>query len=205
MPATGTAIATALGTVLGTVRLRPVPMSVPEAVRWPVVRIRSSIPDDQPPLPWSAGADDTTPLTGRQGLAGTVRMVRFGDSWAGPPADDLPDPGTWSVSLAVALSETLRGTRPVTQLNRWLDPPTLAYLAVRVFDRNRGRTPPRTSPTLQAVHLHRSAPDVVEVVALFSETAAPTSALAFRLEAMSDRWLCTALETRPRREVSPRA
>lgn len=176
------------------VRLSPVPTSVPAAVRWPGVRLDRAVPADQPPLPWLA-SEEALPdrLIGRHDLTGAVRIVRFGESWAGPVPDRLPDPGPWSASLALALSEALRGARPIAQLNRWLSPPTLSQLTVQAARRSRRRTP----PVLQSVHLQRSGPDVVEVVALFGEAGAGLSALAFRLEAPSDRWLCTALETRP--------
>lgn len=176
------------------VRLGPVPASAPAAVRWPGVRIDRAVPADQPPLPWLA-ADEGLPdqLIGRHDRTGAVRIVRFGESWAGPAPDQLPDPGPWSASLALALAETLRGARPIAQLNRWLNPATLSQLTVQASGRSRRRTP----PVLQSVHLQRSGPEVVEVVALFGETRAGLSALAFRLEALSDRWLCTALETRP--------
>ncbi|GAB3929267.1 hypothetical protein GCM10011575_26430 [Microlunatus endophyticus] len=176
------------------VRLRPVPISAPAAERWPGVRIRRPIPTDQPPLPWSAEDDRTSDqLTGRLTRAGTVRIVRFGDSWAGPLAAGLPDPGPWSVSLAVGLAEALRGARPRAQLNRWLTDPALAQLSAHPTPRTRSRTP----PVLQSVHLQRCAPGIVEAVALFIESGSGVSALAFRLEARTDRWSCTAVETRP--------
>lgn len=180
------------------VRLRPVPVSAPAAERWPGVRIRRVFSDDQPPLPWLA--DDgrfSDQLTGRLSRAGTVRIVRFGDSWAGPLADGLPDPGPWAASLAVGLVEALSGVRPKSQLNRWLTSGALSQLSVQRTPRARSRTP----PVLQSVHLQRCAPGIVEVVALFAETGAEgvsaQSVLAFRLEAQTDRWSCTALETRP--------
>lgn len=182
------------------VRLRPVPASAPAAVRWPGVRVRLTVPADQPPLPWLTD-DQLLPdqLTGRRSRTGTVRIVRFGDSWAGPLSDQLPDPGPWSANLAVGLSEALHGARPIAQLNRWLSTAALTQLTVQAAARSRSRTP----PVLQSVHLQRSGPDVVEVVALFGDAGNRLSALAFRLEAFTDRWSCTALETRPR--VSRRA
>lgn len=176
------------------VRLGPVPDSAPAAMRWPGVRVDRTVSVDQPPLPWLA-PDEGLPeqLIGRHDRTGAVRIVRFGESWAGPTPDQLPDPGPWSASLALALSETLRGARPIGQLNRWLSPATFSQLTVQASRRSRRRTP----PVLQAVHLQRSGPEVVEVVALFREPNAGLTALAFRLEVSSDRWLCTALETRP--------
>lgn len=190
-PAPGTSAAAPPRAV---VRLRPVPVSAPAAERWPGVRIHRLVPVDQPPLPWLSD-DDRPPeeLAGRRSRAGAVRIVRFGDSWAGPLADELPDPGPWSANLAVGLAEALRGVRPVAQLNRWLSPFAISQLNVQRAARDRSRTP----PVLQSVHLQRSGPDVVEVVALFGESGAGLSALAFRLEALAERWSCTALETRP--------
>lgn len=183
---------------LPVVRLRPVPVSAPAAERWPGVRVHRLVPVDQPQLPWLSGDDLlderlADQLAGRLSRAGAVRIVRFGDSWAGPLADELPDPGPWSANLAVGLVEALRGARPVAQLNRWLSPFAISQLNIQRVARDRSRTP----PVLQSVHLQRSGPDVVEVVALFGESGAGLSALAFRLEALAERWSCTALETRP--------
>ena len=176
------------------VRLRPVPVSAPAAERWPGVRIHRLAPVDQPQLPWLTDDDRLSDeLAGRLSRAGAVRIVRFGDSWAGPLADELPDPGPWSANLAVGLAEALRGARPVAQLNRWLSPFAFSQLKLQRAARDRSRTP----PVLQSVHLQRSGPDVVEVVALFGESGAALSALAFRLEALAERWSCTALETSP--------
>lgn len=167
-------------------------------MRWPGVRIQRTVPVDQPPLPWLA-PDERPPdrlidqLAGKRSRTGSVRIVRFGDSWAGPLPVELPDPGPWSASLALAMSEALRGTRPMSQLNRWVSPSALSQLAVQAA----GRAGSRTSPVLHSVHLQRSGPDVVEAVALFGEPGTPLSALAFRLESLTDRWLCTALDTRP--------
>lgn len=176
------------------VRLRPVPVSAPAAERWPGVRLHRLVPVDQPPLPWLSDEDRLSEeLSGRLTRAGTVRIVRFGDSWAGPLSDELPDPGPWAANLAVGLAEALRGARPVAQLNRWLSPFAIAQLNAQRAARGQSRTP----PVLQSVHLQRSGPDVVEVVALFGDSGAGLAALAFRLEALAERWSCTALETRP--------
>jgi hypothetical protein len=204
-----------------TVRLLPVPPSAPAAERWPTVPVDRRVSVNQPPLPWLAEdrlvdqlADQ---LTGRHSRTGAVRIVRFGDSWAGPLPDVLPDPGVWSANLAVGLAEVLRGARPIGQLNRWLSPAALAQLTVLAASRSAARRPapsrraPPSHPaplgpapaTLQSVHLQRSGPDAVEAVALFGDTGSALSALAFRLEAFGDRWSCTALETRP--TVSRRA
>lgn len=135
LPATGAtsgAGATAGSAARAMVRLRPVPTSAPAAERWPGVRVHRLVPVDQPQLPWLTDDDRLSDqLTGRLSRTGAVRIVRFGDSWAGPLADDLPDPGPWSANLAVGLAEALRGARPVAQLNRWLSPFAISQLTVQ--------------------------------------------------------------------------
>lgn len=153
------------------------------------------VPVDQPPLPWLADDPEGAEAFGTRDRAGGVRIVRFGDSWAGPVPDDRPDPGPWAAQLAIAVFEALRGVRPVAQLNRWLSPATLSQLTVLV-SRRWSRRGSRTPPVLQAVHLQRSGPAAVEAVAVFRDGDRAVTC-AFRLEALADRWLCTALETRP--------
>ena len=191
--------------------MRPVPASVPEPEDWPTDRSNGAAVQTvaaQEPLPWSppvnGRARDATgpPLVRRLGTD-PVRVLRYGDSWAPRMPPRLPDPGDWCVRLGAALLEAVQGLRPVTQLNRWLDPIALADLTVHI------RRRPDARPILRSVHLSRPAAEAVEAVAIFgwtpvdpSSTGTPgtgcsTAALAFRLEARDRRWMCTRLDTRP--------
>ncbi|HEY9293163.1 MAG TPA: Rv3235 family protein [Microlunatus sp.] len=194
------------------VAVRPVPASVPEPEAWPPNRPDSDEPRTaaQEPLPWSVASFDSGmvdsrmpseigPLTGRGPDTEPVRVLRFGDSWAPRLPPGLPDPGDWCVRLGAALLETVQGLRPVTQLNRWLDPIALADLTVHI------RRRPAMRPVLHSVHVSRAEAEVVEAVTVFGWSpahsaragASSTAALAFRLEARGRRWMCTRLDTRP--------
>ena len=107
----------------------------------------------------------------------------------------LPDARAWSVALAVTVLEVLSGRRPAGQLSRWLDEPVLAALAARLPRRRAGSLSP--APTLRSVRVQHPGPGVAEVAVhgRLGERAVP---VAFRLEARSERWLCTALELGPR-------
>src|SRR5699024_10926507 len=72
-------------------------------------------PADWDPVVFTAAA--STPTQENPDPERRPRLV-----WANGRARSLPDPQTWAGTVARACVETLRGTRPVAQLHRWLDP-----------------------------------------------------------------------------------
>jgi len=120
------------------------------------------------------------------------------------PPSELPDPRSWSASLALALAEALQGRRPVGQLSRWVDERVLATVTVSVRHLRRGPAVPGFPPVpparLRSVHLQYPHAEAVEASAHVS-VADRSTAFAFRLERWYDRWLCTALELGPRHQV----
>lgn len=130
------------------------------------------------------------------------RVQVVSQPWASDASTALPDARNWSASLALALAETLQGQRPVGQLSRWVDERVLATLTVALRSRRspygRTRTAVAQRPALlRSIHLQFPRADVVEVSA-HVHLAGRSTALALRLEAWYDRWLCTALELGPR-------
>ena len=113
----------------------------------------------------------------------------------------LPDPRSWSASVALAVAETVQGRRPVGQLSRWVDEQVLATLNVALRQRRRRvarAAPESTRPAvLRSVHLQFPRPGAVEASA-HVQLDGRSVAFAFRLQAWYDRWLCTALELGPR-------
>lgn len=85
----------------------------------------------------------------------------------------------------------LDGRRPVGQLEPWLSQSALSQLARRI--RRRGA---RDRPSVFALHLHRDTPRVAEVVAVYGWPDR-RAAMAFRLEADRQTWLCTGLVLTP--------
>jgi Family of unknown function (DUF6459) len=122
-----------------------------------------------------------------------VRVSLVKARWAARQRPGLPDAREWSATLALALIQTLLGQRPVSQLNRWMVEEVLA--AINICQRRslalRGRTAIPTA--LRSVHVQHPDPDVAEVSA-HVVMGRRSAAMAFRLEALGDRWLCTALE-----------
>jgi Family of unknown function (DUF6459) len=122
-----------------------------------------------------------------------VRVSTVGARWAARPRPGLPDVQVWSTKLALAIIQTLVGQRPAAQLNRWIVEEVLA--AINICQRRslslRGRTAIPTA--LRSVHVQHPDPDVAEVSA-HVVMGRRSAAMAFRLEALGDRWLCTALE-----------
>ena len=173
-------------------RVRPLVESRPPAVSWDAPTAASSVPPDQPTLDLSEPA---VSQTGPDEVGGRVTVVRA--RWTVPPRAGLPDAGEWGGALVVAAVQALLGQRPVAQLNRWLSDEVLSGVVRRL--RQHRATPPRrvVGVRLGSVRAQHPQPEVAEVAARIVVGGAP-SAVAVRLEAMGDRWLCTALEVDPR-------
>lgn len=128
--------------------------------------------------------------------AGSTSAAAVGDADA--PDDDvpasvdvgsLPDPRTWAALLAQAVVEVLSGRRPVGQVVRWVDPEILERL--RASAATRGGT---GRPVLvRRVRVSTQLDGTVEA-AVIVDDGTRCRALALRLEALSRRWLCTALD-----------
>jgi hypothetical protein len=99
--------------------------------------------------------------------------------------------------LVVAVVQALLGQRPVAQLNRWLSDEVRSAVVRRL--RQHRATPPRrvVGVGLGSVRVQHPHPEVAEVAARVA-VGTSTTAVALRLEALGDRWLCTALELDPR-------
>ncbi len=101
----------------------------------------------------------------------------------------LPDPRTWAALLAQAVVEVLGGRRPVGQVVRWVDP--------EILDRLRASAPTRGAkvrPVLVRRVRVSTQPDGTVEAAVVVDDGTRCRALALRLEALSRRWLCTALD-----------
>lgn len=120
-------------------------------------------------------------------------------TWA--PGDDepkpspdlalLPDPRRWTALLAQAVVEILGGRRPVAQVVRWVDPEIAQRL--RRSAAPPGRAPGAAPVRVRRVRVSTSMEGTVEAVAVVDD-GARCRALAFRLEALHRRWLCTSLD-----------
>jgi hypothetical protein len=127
-----------------------------------------------------------------------VRMSAVKARWAARPRPGLPEAQEWSAKLALAITQALTGQRPAAQLNRWMVEEVLA--AISMSQRRNLKIPGRIAlrSALRSVRVQHPGPEVAEVsahVAIGKQSAA----MAFRLEALGDRWLCTALELAPPR------
>jgi hypothetical protein len=122
-----------------------------------------------------------------------VRVSLVKARWAARQRPGLPDAGEWSATLARAVMQTLLGQRSVGTLNRWVVEEVLA--AISICQRRslsiRGRT--AVPIALRSIHVQHPDPEVAEVSAHLA-IGKRSAAMAFRLEALGDRWLCTALE-----------
>lgn len=179
-------------TALSSLAVRPVVESRPPAVSWRPAAILS-VPSDQPALDLSE-PESVDPAPPRDpGVRATVVRAR----WTARPRSGLPDAGEWSASLVVAVVQALFAQRPIAQLNRWLADEVLCAVArqQRQYRSAPARTVVRVG--LHSVRVQHPDPEVAEVAARVA-VGVSTIAVALRLEALGDRWLCTALELDPR-------
>jgi Family of unknown function (DUF6459) len=122
-----------------------------------------------------------------------VRVSTVKARWAARPRPGLPDAQGWSTTLALAVIQALVGRRSVAQLNRWVVDEVL--VAIGMYQRRslalHGRIAIPT--TVRSVRVQHPDPNIAEV-AVHVAIGKRSAAMAFRLEALGDRWLCTALE-----------
>jgi hypothetical protein len=137
--------------------------------------------------------DQETDCTEPAGNDRGVRMSTVKARWAARPRRGLPDAQEWSAKLALAITETLVGQRPVAQLNRWVVDEVLA--AITMYQRRSLRTHGRIAmpAALRSIRVQHPDAEVAEVSA-HVVIGKRSAAMAFRLQALGDRWLCTALE-----------
>jgi hypothetical protein len=162
--------------------------SRPPGVSWP----RPSPPEsNQPPLDFTDYEPDHVETAVRTDRGVRVSLVKA--RWAARQRPGLPDAQQWSTALALAVIQTLLGQRPVAQLNRWVAEEVL--VAISVYQRRslslHGRLAVPTA--LRSVRVQHPDPEVAEVSA-HVVIGRRSAAMAFRLEGLGDRWLCTALE-----------
>jgi hypothetical protein len=170
------------------VRVRQLVESRPPASSWRLPQTIQVAPD-QPPLDLAAPAE-VVPVRPRAG-EGTLTVVRA--RWTVRPRPDLPDVCQWGAALALAVVQALLAQRPIAQLNRWLADDVLSMVSLQ---QRRLRSAPDRAvrPVLvRSLRVQHPGAEVAEVSA-HVVVGSLDSALAFRLEALGERWLCTALE-----------
>jgi hypothetical protein len=184
--------------------IRPLTESRPPGRTWPSA-VLVAADRNQPTLDLTADPGGTFAGPGRAaGIDGLARPDPVGVQvtlvrarWCARQSRRLPDARTWSTSLALALVETLHGHRPIAQLNRWVDDDVLAAISLHRRRRRDEQRRPVAQPALRSVRLQHASPEVAEVSAHLS-VGRRSMAIAFRLEAAGERWLCTAAEFGPR-------
>ncbi|WP_155838582.1 Rv3235 family protein [Arthrobacter castelli] len=159
-------------------------------------------------------------LFDRQGYAPVIRLTprtghkdRAEDSAGNRPTADIVDIESAEVrrrvlgisrSIAQASLEVLAGTRPATQLSRWLDPVSYEKLQFRAKilrgqrERRRAATASRIdqlhrNPRVRSVRLCRISRNAYEAALIVIEQDR-VRAVALRLEYRRELWKVTALE-----------
>ena len=153
---------------------------------------RSTPPQsNQPPLDLTDQEANDAEVAAPDNRGVRVSMVKA--AWAAKQRPGLSDAREWSTTLALALIQALLGQRPVAQLNRWVVDDVL--IAISMYQRRslalHGRIAiPTAVRSVRVQHPDQTVAEVAAHVAIGKRSAA----MAFRLEALGDRWLCTALE-----------
>jgi hypothetical protein len=102
------------------------------------------------------------------------------------PRAELPSAQQWSMRLVHALVEVVNGSRPATQLTRWITPEVMTQLQGHIA-RNKM---PRLG--VRSIHVHETDDGVAEISSVFG-TPNRSFALAMRLEGLDGRWRATSL------------
>jgi Family of unknown function (DUF6459) len=146
---------------------------------------------NQPPLDLIAHESDAAEIVAPRD--GGARITTVKARWAARPRPGLPDAQEWSTTLALAVIQALVGQRPVSQLNRWVVDEVL--VAISMYQRRSLALHGRIviPAAVRSVRVQHPDPGVAEVAAHVA-IGRRSAAMAFRLEALGDRWLCTALE-----------
>lgn len=183
-------------TTLAPVQIRRLIDSRPPAVSWlPATPVSSALAPsaDQPLLELG----DPDPVRTAQPTLLGVRGAVVADPWAARPRPDLPDAAAWSSSLVVAVIQVQLAQRPVAQLNRWLAADVLGAVTLQQRRRRAGSDSSVVRIGLRSLRVQHPHPEVAEVAAVVAVGTRP-SPVALRLEALGNRWLCTAIELDPR-------
>ena len=162
--------------------------SRPPALTW---SRPSPLQPDQPPLDLTDREPDVAEDTAPNDRGVRVSLVKAG--WFAKQRSGLPDAREWSTTLALALIQALLGQRPVAQLNRWAVDDVL--VAISMYQRRSLALHGRIviPAAVRSARVQHPDPGVAEVAAHVT-IGKRSAAMAFRLEALGDRWLCTALE-----------
>ena len=169
-------------------RVRPLVESRPPAISWRPAAAWPA-PLNQPPLDLGG----PTAVDPAQPSAPAARSIVVRGRWTVSPRRDLPDAREWGAALALAVLQALLAQRPIAQLNRWLAEDVLSTVSMQ---QRRRRTDPGRAvrPVLvRSLRVQHPRAEVAEVSAHVVVGTRDT-AVAFRLEALGDRWLCTAFE-----------
>lgn len=115
--------------------------------------------------------------------------------WSNGKARQLPDPGTWCATVARACAEALHGTRPCSQLHRWLDVEIFTSLQRRadLAARMRSRGVRSRAVRVRRVHPCRIRTGVWEASVVLQD-GPRVRAAAIRIEAHRGHWRATAVQ-----------
>ena len=146
-----------------------------------------------PPADWDPVVFDAAATAPTQENPHPERRPRL--VWTNGRARSLPDPQTWAGTVARACVEALRGTRPVAQLHRWLDPEVFTALSHRagLATRVRNRPAPGRAVQVRRVRPCRIAPGVWEAAVVLVD-GRRVRAAAVRIEEHRGHWRTTAVQ-----------
>lgn len=170
------------------------PLAAPRArlapVAEPPARMLAAVGPVLAPVP-AAGSREAADRDSGSGGAGGRPTVSHGSPQPGP----LPDPTPLCCSMVQAAVEALRGTRPLSQLARWVLPEIYEQLALRseLTQRVLGRDAGTHRATIRRIRLCRLGDSTAEATVIVDD-GPRVRAVAVRLEGHRGQWRATALE-----------
>jgi hypothetical protein len=174
-----------------TTGVRVLPESRPAQMSWPRPAVPDSVGQPQLDLGSDNDQDELPPMR-----TAAVQLIRVRERWTATPRAGLPDAAAWAATLAPAVLQAMLAQRPISQLTRWLADDVLTAVSLHQRQRRAERGRRAVPVTLRSVRVQHPQPEAAEVCAqlVVGQRRVP---MAMRLEALGERWLCTALELGP--------
>jgi hypothetical protein len=148
-----------------------------------------------PPVTEPRALPDPHEVLLRHPVTRSVLLPAAEAGWPVPPADPtartaLPDPGPLAGAVVLAAVEALGGTRPLSQLARWVTPEVFEQLGARATTAGQAQ---RRRPTVRSTRVSPVSATAVEACVVVHD-GSRVRAAALRLQVHRRGWRVTVLQ-----------